>query len=636
MTGRTTTGEPVADGTTGTEGGARADWEARIGRASDSTAAGQNVPVLDPPGNLHVEPGVGQVTLHWDPVDGAIGYQVLRVPADGGDPAPLDHSGGDVLSVPHGPYADTTGEPGVVYRYAVASVSHVDLTGPPSPTVPAASLPAGDTSPEVGVRVDVQEVVRALPRPWRPMIGSEHLSLLLSPDTVAGQSIADDLASALRAAHDDLGVAAVRAHAILCDDLGVYHEVDDEPVHDFSGVDAVYDRLLALGLRPVVELSFMPRDLARDPDATVFEYGAIISPPKDWDRWADLVRDLVTHLVDRYGRDEVREHWAFEVWNEPNLEVFWSGTREEYWRLYDVTVRAVRDVDDRLVVAGPSSAAVGWVEELLEHVDASGAPLDAVSTHTYGNAPLDLRATLVRHGRPETRIWWTEWGVTPTHFGNANDGAFSAAFLARGMRSAAGRLDALSYWVASDQFEELGRPPRLLHGGFGLRTVGDLRKPRWWALTMLERLGRDEVDARLAGDGAGALVEAWASRDVDDDGHVRRVAVALWNGTLDQSKVNGSDVLGRTARLVLDGLPPGSWTVRESRVDATHSNIGAVFEGMAPGADWPDVEQWEVLRASDALWAQEREPLTAGGAPVELTVDLPSPSVVLLELTPAP
>ena len=134
--------------------------------------------------------------------------------------------------------------------------------------------------------MDLGTVVRELPRPWRPMIGSEHLSLLLSDETVGGQSISADLTSALRAAHDELGVATVRAHAILCDDLGVYREVDGEPVHDFTGVDATYDALLALGLRPVVELSYMPRDLASDPDVTVFDYGAIVSPPKDWDRWA--------------------------------------------------------------------------------------------------------------------------------------------------------------------------------------------------------------------------------------------------------------------------------------------------------------------------------------------------------------
>ncbi|ALG10992.1 GH39 family glycosyl hydrolase [Kibdelosporangium phytohabitans] len=182
--------------------------------------------------------------------------------------------------------------------------------------------------------VAADEVAGVLPRPWRPMIGAEHLSHLLSTDTTGGRPIGAELASALAAARDQFGVRAVRAHGILCDELGVYREVDGSPVYDFTGVDRVYVRLLALDLRPVVELSFRPRDLASAPDTTVFEYGAIVSPPKDWNRWTDLIRAFVTHLVDHYGAGEVRT-WNFEVWNEANLDVFWSGTPVEFWRLYE-------------------------------------------------------------------------------------------------------------------------------------------------------------------------------------------------------------------------------------------------------------------------------------------------------------
>ncbi|MGE5134108.1 MAG: GH39 family glycosyl hydrolase [Gemmatimonadota bacterium] len=94
-------------------------------------------------------------------------------------------------------------------------------------------------------------------------------------------------------------------------------------------------------------------------------YGAVVSPPRDWDRWSDLIRDLVTHWTERYGLAEVRDHWSFEVWNEPNLDVFWSGTREEYFRLYDVTASAVRSVNPDLRIGGPASAASEWVDELL-------------------------------------------------------------------------------------------------------------------------------------------------------------------------------------------------------------------------------------------------------------------------------
>ena len=385
----------------------------------------------------------------------------------------------------------------------------------------------------------------------------------------------------------------------------VYREVDGEPVHDFSGVDRVYDHIRSLGLYPVVELSFMPHDLASDPSVTVFEYDAIVSPPKDWERWYDLIRALTAHLVERYG-DEVVEEWSFEVWNEANLEVFWSGSPEDYLKLYDVTAAAVRDVDPRLVVGGPSSAAAGWCEELLAHAERSGAPVDFLSTHTYGAPPLDFRPMLARYGREGTPIWWTEWGVTPTHFNEVSDAVFSGAFLARGMLSAMGRIESLSYWVVSDHFEELGRPPALLHGGFGLRTVGELRKPRWWALWMLERLGAERLALSSTGDGGGSLVEGCAAASGDS------VSVMLWNLTLDQSKAAGAPALDRDVVVEVAGLEPGaSYSLHHWRVDEDHSNVAGAWGRLkADDQDWPTDSQWEALREADRL--EELEPARVG------------------------
>jgi xylan 1,4-beta-xylosidase len=610
---------------------ARADWEERIGRRGvpgqdghQGAAAG-----LAPPAGLRAVSGRGQVTLDWDPVPGAAGYLVYRTAGEIYEP--LDHGGGDVLAVPAGPYVDTSGEPGRVRHYAVAAVADGVLAGPLSDSIAAAPAALnGDgpgARPTVTVEVAGTAASSVLERPWEPMIGSEHLSYLLSRDRTGGRVIGAEVREALRIAHDELGVQAVRAHGILDDDLGVYRESG----HDFSGIDRVYDELMEIGLRPVVELSFMPAELARDPARTVFTYGAIISPPKDWDRWAGLAGDLAAHLVQRYGRDEVVSRWAFEVWNEPNLDVFWSGTPEEYFRLYDVSARAIKDVDPGLRVGGPSSAAAGWIWELLRHLEGSGAPLDFLSTHTYGNVPLDLRPVLGAFGRGGTPAWWTEWGTTPTHFHHVGDTVFAAAFLLRGMASALGRIEALSHWVASDHFEELGRPPELFHGGFGLLSVGNLRKPRYWALALLARLGRSRLPVTVTGDGAGGLVEALAARHEDG-----RIEVLAWNVTLDQSKIGGDPVLDRRVRLrVL--VPAGSaFTVRHFRIDASHSNVIPAWERMRDGAEWPSEEQWASLgrlNTLDELGPPER--VTAGGDGVlEFAFDLPMPGVSCLSLMP--
>jgi len=463
------------------------------------------------------------------------------------------------------------------------------------------------------------------------MIGSEHLSLLLSPDLVGGRPMGPELAEALRIVHSELGVRTVRAHAILCDDLGVYREVDGRPVHDFTGIDRVYDAVLEAGMRPVVELSFMPRDLAADPSKTVFEYGAIVSPPRDWGRWRDLIADLVAHLVRRYGVAEVRDRWSFEVWNEPNLEVFWSGTQDEYLRLYDETAGAVRSVDPELIVGGPATAAAEWLDPFIAHVDASRAPIGFVSTHTYGSPPLDVRPLLRRHGCEHLKTWWTEWGPTPKHGHHTGDTVFAAAFLLAGMRSAAGTIDALSHWVASDHFEELGRPPRLRHGGFGLLTVGNLRKPRFWAMAMLERLGEDELPASVRGDGAGSTVQAWAARHADG-----RVDVLVWNGTLDQAKVDGDPALDRSVTVRVGGLPAAEYNVRHHRIDATHSNVWNEWDRLGGSArDWPSGEQeWARLRAANRLdeFVPPCRQRPADGT-LELAFELPMPAVSHVSLS---
>ncbi|MDQ3408196.1 MAG: xylan 1,4-beta-xylosidase, partial [Chloroflexota bacterium] len=559
---------------------ARSDWLERIGRRRTVESA-RELTVLPPPEMVRAEEGSGQVTLRWDPVPGAMGYLVHRAASADGPYLPLDHGGGDVLAVPGDVYVDTTGRSDRAAWYALASLATIEapvglLSRPvtATPTAGGASL---------AVVVDARRPGPRLERLWRPIIGAEHLGILAQGVGSHGRSVGAEFEEALRLAHLELGVAAVRAHGVLLDELGVYREVHGRPVYDFSRVDATYDRLRSLGLRPIVELSFMPHDLAADPDTTVFDYGAIVSPPRDWGRWEALVRELTGHIVGRYGIDEVSRHWAFEVWNEPNLEVFWSGTRADYLRLYDASARAVKSVEARLRVGGPATAAVGWVDAILEHVAESGAALDFLATHEYGNIPLDVRAAARRHGREDLPVWWTEWGVTPTHFAAVNDSVFGAPFICHSMKATQGRAEALAYWVISDHFEELGRPTRLFHGGFGLLSVGNLRKPRYWALAMLERLGDRTVSLELRGDGAGSLVDAWATREPSG-----RVAILLWNGTLDQSKTDGEAALDRLVELSIEGLSADSGHVlRHWRIDETHSNIVRTWQERG-GGEWPD------------------------------------------------
>ena len=240
--------------------------------------------------------------------------------------------------------------------------------------------------------------------------------------------------------------------------------------------------------------------------------------------------------------------------------------------------------------------------------------------------PLNVREYLDERGLPDIEVWWTEWGITPSHFFEVTDGAFGAPFVLHGMKAAQTTAEWLAYWVVSDHFEELGRPPSLLHGGFGLLTVGNLRKPRWWALALAEQLSDELVTVELEGDGASSVVDAWVSRDGSG-----QIDVVAWNGTLDQSKRDGAAILDRRLVLHLEGLEASTYDVRLARIDNDHSNLAARWNGA--GA-WPADHEWASLAGEDRLDEEELAPLRpdAGGGQLEL--DLPMPGVARVRLSP--
>jgi xylan 1,4-beta-xylosidase len=583
---------------------ARADWEQRIYQRRTEDA--DPTPTLPAPTGVRAEPAVGYVRLSWDAVPGAAGYLIER------DDVLVGHGGSDVAAVAGSPFADTGLPDGVDYHYRIGAVAGAEHPVQAwSETVSAQTLhgPAQDAT----VDVDTNTVTGTLERVWR-MVGSERLTQLTFGDDGHGNDIGAEFAEALRRAHDDLGVTHVRAHAVLHDDNQV---VTDDLKFDFDRIDTQYDQILALGVKPVVELSFMPAALARDPEETVFGYRGIISPPRDWARWWELVRELAAHLVDRYGIDEVAD-WGFEVWNEPNLIVFWSGTQEEYLRLYDTTADAIKSVDPRLRVGGPSTAAGEWVEALVRHAAENNVPLDFLTTHTYGNLPLDTHPTLHRHGFDNVPVWWTEWGVGSTHFGPIHDSVAGAPFVLSGFHDAQGRVDRLAYWVISDHFEELGRPQRLFHNGFGLLSVGNLRKPRYWAAHLAAHQG-DHVLATRAHE-----VQAWATKH--DDG---TIDILLWNGTINADLMRGDPRLGRHLKVTVNGLNERPYKAKLARVDERHSNIVAAWP---PDVDWPDDALWARLRGEDHLHEQELPDVTPHDGVARFGLDLPMPGVARIRL----
>ena len=367
------------------------------------------------------------------------------------------------------------------------------------------------------------------------MIGSEHVSQLLSDEQVGGQPIGEDFArgAAGSRATSSAPSASARTRSCTTSSASTARRTASRSTTS-PGIERVYER--AARDRPAARSSSSRSCRAtspRDPDATVFEYRGIISPPHDWDRWGELNRRLAARLVERFGIDEVAR-WGFEIWNEANLEVFWSGTQDEYFRLYDVAARAIKSVDERLLVGGPSTAAAGWIADFLDFVVAEGvAARLRLDAHVRQPAARRRPRAARRAGSTTSRSGGRSGARRPTHNNPISDAAFGRAVRPardeerpgpRATRSPTGSS-------ATTSRSSAGRRA-LLHGGFGLLTVGNLRKPRWWALALAEELGADLVELDLQRRRRRRR-SSTAGRRSRGDGTVQ---LLLWNGTLDQAK----------------------------------------------------------------------------------------------------
>src|SRR5215212_3456526 len=177
---------------------------------------------------------------------------------------------------------------------------------------------------------NLAEATTPLTHFWEHTVGSDHAPVALRADWQ----------SQLRRCRDELGFRHVRFHGLLSDDVCTFVRHEEKLLYSFFNADQIFDFLLSIGMKPFVELSFMPKALASG-DKTVFNYRANVTPPRDYTQWATLIGKLVSHWVKRYGAREVRG-WFFEVWNEPNLKEFWAGTRGDYFKLYRHTAEAIK------------------------------------------------------------------------------------------------------------------------------------------------------------------------------------------------------------------------------------------------------------------------------------------------------
>jgi xylan 1,4-beta-xylosidase len=487
----------------------------------------------------------------------------------------------------------------------------------------AIGSPGWAQAPVTTVSIDAKAPARPFPHFWEQMFGSGRAVLALR----------DNYRKDLKEVHDQVGARYVRFHAIFHDEVGVYDEDEKgTPVFNFSYVDQIYDGLLAQGVRPFVEISFMPRKLAAREAIHPFWYKQNVSPPKNYAKWDLLIHTFAQHLVERYGIDEVAQ-WYFEVWNEPNID-FWAGEPKQatYFELYDHTARALKAVSPRLRVGGPATSSAHWVPEFINHAVSEHVPVDFVSTHGYAddtvqdlmgtheNIPMRdrvCRAVEKVHSEiqasplPSLPLFWTEWNIPSYGDHRARDNWYVGPALARDISQCDGSVSEMSWWTFDDVFEEGGVASEPFDGGFGLIALGRIKKPSFYDFALLHEMGEE----RLANPADNLLV----TRRKDGT-----LVVAAWNLVDMDQLAHGSPM---TMRLDFKGVPSRA-RVSIKRVDETHGNPMTAYLAMG-SPRYPTQAQVEALNQASTLPVSEDRRLDKGM--LELT--LPVNGLAVIEIS---
>ena len=188
----------------------------------------------------------------------------------------------------------------------------------------------------------------------------------------------------LRLVQEAIGFKYIRGHGLFCDDIGIYNEYEENGVtkveYNFTYLDRIMDAYHELGIRPFLELGFMPKALASG-NQTIFYWEGNVTPPKSYLGWCQLVQATLRHLIARYGEDDVVT-WPIEVWNEPNLPGFWKDAdMAAYFRLFKETFYAIKEVSLKFKVGGPAICGVEdekWMKAFLSYCDTENIPIDFI------------------------------------------------------------------------------------------------------------------------------------------------------------------------------------------------------------------------------------------------------------------
>lgn len=488
---------------------------------------------------------------------------------------------------------------------------------------------------DILIRADAKSGTQEIEPYWNFSVGAGR----------ANEGLRANWQEQLKISIEECGFRYIRFHGLFHDDMFVYKIDDGKEVYNWQYIDELYDRLLEMGIRPFVELSFFPCDMTNG-EGTVFWWEACNTPPEDLSKWSRLVTRFVEHCVDRYGLDEVKK-WYFEVWNEPNLGYFFNGTLEDYLKLYRISAEAVKSVHEDLKIGGPATSNFiiskedekrlknksrsdnidledlaraefegVWIREFLSFCEEEDVPVDFISTHPYPtHFPLDIDGPVNDISRPVNSVYtdltWlnnvvsesafpdieihlTEWSSCPSPRDHTHDYLQEATYIVKQNLDCIGMVNSMSYWTFTDVFEESGAGDEIFHGGFGLINFQDIVKPAFHAYRFLNQLGDIEVHRE---DGA---VITRSSEDnkitmiVYNYPEEYPMAIQMSKGSREIAEETLNTGMAKSFSITLTNLPENAVFLVET-LDEEHGF--ALRDWLNMGApNPPDIEQAKQLR----------------------------------------
>lgn len=371
--------------------------------------------------------------------------------------------------------------------------------------------------------IAVQTVGTPLRHTWRRLLNIGY----------ARDGLLAEVQNQLRIAQGEIGFEFLRFHGILDDDMHIYYEDSGQkPYLDFSMVDLLLDFVLSINLKPYIELSFMPKLLAQE-EQRIFDRQSLMSMYRDEEKWRFLIRNLVQHCVERYGREQVRQ-WRFTTMGN-NLVAAGLLTQDSFLNIYRSTYESVKSVDTEIPFGGPGGMASSiwdsrYIHEFLEYALQYNCIPDFINTQCYPHRSIEqdaefLNFTLSQESAPmvlsgdehytkamlcdfqtllesyhlaHLKIWIEEWNSTLWQRDLSNDTCYKSSWLAMNFCDAFDAAESFGYWQLTDFMEEHSAYGSIFHGGYGLFTYNSIPKSGWYALQLMRMMGETLIDS---GDG---------------------------------------------------------------------------------------------------------------------------------------